>query len=69
MLTRTMCANGLEAASDKLMAEKLEAFGPETMRNIEKQVLLQTIDAKWREHLLTAGAFALGCRDARLCTA
>jgi len=23
------------------------------MRNIEKQVLLQTIDAKWREHLLT----------------
>jgi preprotein translocase subunit SecA len=23
------------------------------MRNIEKQVLLQTIDGKWREHLLT----------------
>ena len=23
------------------------------MRSIEKQVLLQTIDAKWREHLLT----------------
>jgi len=43
----------LQAESDKLMAEKLAAFGPETMRNIEKQVLLQTIDAKWREHLLT----------------
>ncbi len=40
-------------ASDKLMAEKIEAFGPESMGNIEKQVLLQTIDAKWREHLLT----------------
>jgi preprotein translocase subunit SecA len=40
-------------ASDKKMAEKLEAFGAETMRNIEKQVLLQTIDTKWREHLLT----------------
>jgi preprotein translocase subunit SecA len=40
-------------ASDKKMAEKLEAFGLETMRNIEKQMLLQTIDAKWREHLLT----------------
>ncbi len=40
-------------ASDKLMAEKAEAFGPENMRNIEKQVLLQTIDKKWREHLLT----------------
>jgi preprotein translocase subunit SecA len=40
------------AASDTLMAEKLETFGPEVMRNIEKQVLLQTIDGKWREHLL-----------------
>ena len=43
----------LRAASDTLMAEKTAAFGPETMRNIEKQLLLQTIDAKWREHLLT----------------
>ncbi len=42
----------LEQASDALMAEKLAAFGPETMRNIEKQLLLQTIDGKWREHLL-----------------
>ncbi len=40
-------------ASDKFMDEKTETFGVETMRNIEKQVLLQTIDAKWREHLLT----------------
>jgi preprotein translocase subunit SecA len=40
------------AASDALMAEKLAAFGPEIMRNIEKQILLQTIDGKWREHLL-----------------
>jgi preprotein translocase subunit SecA len=39
-------------ASDKMMAEKEATFGPETMRNIEKQLLLQTIDAKWREHLL-----------------
>ena len=43
----------LEEASDKLMAEKEEAFGEPTMRNIEKQILLQTIDAKWREHLVT----------------
>jgi len=42
----------LVAASDKLMDEKQTTFGPETMRNIEKQVLLQTIDGKWREHLL-----------------
>ncbi len=43
----------LIAESDKLMAQKLEAFGPDTMRSIEKQLLLQTIDAKWREHLVT----------------
>ena len=42
----------LEKASDELMAKKLEAFGPETMRSIEKQLLLQTIDGKWRDHLL-----------------
>jgi len=39
-------------ASDKMMAEKTEAFGAQTMENIEKQLLLQAIDAKWREHLL-----------------
>ncbi len=43
----------LEEASDKFMAEKTESFGAETMRNVEKQVLLQTIDGKWREHLIT----------------
>jgi preprotein translocase subunit SecA len=43
----------IEEATDKAMAEKQEAFGTETMRNIEKQVLLQTIDTKWREHLVT----------------
>jgi len=39
-------------ASDKMMAEKTEAFGKPTMENIEKQILLQAIDGKWREHLL-----------------
>jgi len=43
----------LEGLSAAQMAKKTEAFGPETMRSIEKQVLLQSIDAKWREHLLT----------------
>ena len=43
----------LEDASDEMMAKKAEAFGADTMRQIEKQVLLQTIDSKWREHLLT----------------
>ncbi len=43
----------LYEASDAYMASKAAQFGPENMRQIEKQVLLQTIDAKWREHLLT----------------
>ncbi|WP_103335184.1 preprotein translocase subunit SecA [Pseudotabrizicola formosa] len=43
----------LTEASSKAMADKTEAFGVDTMRSIEKQVLLQTIDGKWREHLLT----------------
>ncbi|MEP4196326.1 MAG: preprotein translocase subunit SecA [Aliishimia sp.] len=40
-------------ASDKLMAEKLVQFGDENMHMIEKQLLLQAIDGKWREHLMT----------------
>ncbi|MCA0870384.1 preprotein translocase subunit SecA [Seohaeicola saemankumensis] len=40
-------------ATDELMAKKAVDFGPENMRTIEKQVLLQTIDTNWREHLLT----------------
>ncbi len=40
-------------ATDAYMAEKEAGFGPETMRQIEKQILLQAIDQKWRDHLLT----------------
>ena len=36
-----------------MLAEKLEAFGAENMRSIEQQLVLQAIDGKWREHLLT----------------
>ncbi len=43
----------LEKAADEYMASKAAQFGPEQMRNIEKQLLLQTIDQKWQEHLLT----------------
>lgn len=43
----------LTEAADRAMAEKAESFGADTMRNIEKQLLLQTIDAKWRDHLVT----------------
>ncbi len=39
--------------TDKAMAAKVAQAGPETFRRVEKQVLLQTIDKAWREHLLT----------------
>ncbi|AXI44088.1 preprotein translocase subunit SecA [Sulfitobacter sp. SK011] len=40
-------------ATDKMMTDKAQAFGDENMRNIEKQLLLQSIDGKWRDHLMT----------------
>ncbi|MBW7921604.1 MAG: preprotein translocase subunit SecA [Rubellimicrobium sp.] len=42
----------IEEAADARMAEKEDSFGADTMRSVEKQILLQTIDTKWREHLL-----------------
>jgi preprotein translocase subunit SecA len=42
----------LETATAQAMSDKTAAFGADNMRQIEKQILLQTIDAKWREHLL-----------------
>jgi preprotein translocase subunit SecA len=38
-------------AADEAYAEKAANAGPELMRRIEKQMLLQTIDLQWREHL------------------
>jgi len=43
----------IQQATDGYMSQKAEQFGDENMRQIEKQVLLQQIDAKWREHLVT----------------
>jgi preprotein translocase subunit SecA len=43
----------IEASATAYMADKAERFGGDTMRQIEKQVLLNTIDTKWREHLVT----------------
>jgi preprotein translocase subunit SecA len=39
-------------ALDEFMDEKNKSFGAENMSKICKQILLQTIDQKWREHLL-----------------
>ncbi|MEM1343258.1 MAG: preprotein translocase subunit SecA [Pseudomonadota bacterium] len=39
-------------ASDKAMAEKEEKVGAETMRQVEKGLLLQILDRQWRDHLV-----------------
>ncbi len=42
----------IEAAADSMMAAKAANLGPELMRYIEKSLLLQVLDAVWKEHLL-----------------
>ncbi|MGE0845310.1 MAG: preprotein translocase subunit SecA [Flavobacteriaceae bacterium] len=43
----------IEKAADEAFERKVEEFSPEVMRQIEKAVLLQTLDHLWREHLVT----------------
>jgi preprotein translocase subunit SecA len=43
----------LVKATDERAAKKAADFGPDTMRQVEKAVLLQTMDHLWREHLVT----------------
>ncbi len=42
----------LYAATDRHMAAKSAQIGPDLMRQVEKAVLLQTLDMHWREHLM-----------------
>jgi len=42
----------LVEASDRRYAERIEIVGPEQMRDLEKNFLLQMIDMQWREHLV-----------------
>ena len=41
----------IEQAADAMMAAKAANMGPELMRFIEKSLLIQTLDAVWKEHL------------------
>jgi preprotein translocase subunit SecA len=41
----------IEQAADAMMASKAANMGPELMRFIEKSLLIQTLDAVWKEHL------------------
>ena len=39
-------------AAEKAAADKAERFGPEVMTYVERQVVLQTLDHLWREHIV-----------------
>ena len=41
----------IERAVDEMMAAKAANMGPDLMRFIEKSLLIQTLDAVWKEHL------------------
>jgi len=41
------------AAADEYAAAKIARYTPEIMRQVEKSLLLQSIDQLWREHLVT----------------
>jgi preprotein translocase subunit SecA len=69
-IEETAIRERIEAAADAVMAAKAASFGPELMRLIEKSLLLQTLDAVWKEHLLALdhlrqgiGLRAYGQRD------
>ncbi len=40
-------------AADEFAAAKVARFSPDIMRQVEKSILLQSIDGLWREHLVT----------------
>ncbi len=43
----------LKKAADEYMAAKTVNFTPEIMSQVEKSILLQSVDGLWREHLVT----------------
>ena len=60
----------LADAVDRKMAEKAARVGPETLRRVEKSLMLQLLDRLWKDHLLSLdhlrqgiGLRAFGQRD------
>ncbi|MEO8455500.1 MAG: preprotein translocase subunit SecA [Sphingomicrobium sp.] len=46
----------LQELADSTMAEKTAQLDPEGLKQVEKQILLQTLDHHWKEHLATLDA-------------
>jgi preprotein translocase subunit SecA len=69
-IDETQVRERLEKAADEAYAARVANIGPETMRMVEKSLLLQIFDAQWKEHLLALdhlrqgiGLRAYGQRD------
>ncbi|HEX3422906.1 MAG TPA: preprotein translocase subunit SecA [Sphingomicrobium sp.] len=51
-----MIAERLQKLADETMVAKLEGVEPERWGEVEKQILIQTLDQHWKEHLATLDA-------------
>jgi preprotein translocase subunit SecA len=51
-----MITERVQKLADEAMAAKLEQVDAEQWKNVEKQVLIQTLDHHWKEHLATLDA-------------
>ena len=51
-----MIIERLQDLADEAMADKLADIEPERWNEVEKQILLQTLDHHWKEHLATLDA-------------
>src|SRR4051812_47070364 len=51
-----MMSERLQGVADEAMAAKLAGVDPERWNEVEKQILIQTLDHHWKEHLATLDA-------------
>jgi preprotein translocase subunit SecA len=51
-----MITERLQKLADEVMAAKLEHVEPDRWAEVEKQILIQTLDHHWKEHLATLDA-------------
>jgi preprotein translocase subunit SecA len=51
-----MMVDRLQHLADQSMASKLEGVEPDRWGDVEKQILIQTLDHHWKEHLATLDA-------------
>jgi preprotein translocase subunit SecA len=51
-----MISDRLQQVADETMAVKLQGIEPERWNEVEKQILIQTLDHHWKEHLATLDA-------------